>query len=795
MVTKHKGLKLLILCTAAALPLVGGCGKKKSKSSSSSTAGESDVVMAGSLALTNEEPAALKLTGEPYKIYAVTFEDVPKACAAEIADGKFNKTCEDFAGVSFGAFLRQGNKTVATIEFSMDSDSSTNLTTGGGTLAFDISFDPVTGIAKAKVDMTKSDALGADKVAAAKARKGTKDTDIGNLTGSYKATCVANATAGFECPPAGESNDGPSSEMQLYLSQWDHNGKKMLSIWDTKENHDTYFPTEGASEAAPDFKLVVGGQNIALDLTSDAGFKKTLDQAYKALPATLKSKVDSAAAERNPWIADMCEQEDRSTEQFTDANCKYIEAEMETHSWFDYEKNQQITMTQPKFYNFESFATLQDYAGTAQTVEVDCDQNPETEAPWCPWNTTVDANGAGKMKVYKGSAGNEIRLLCKAKDQQGQDMLMQEPAMGATKADALAARGGKKSLNCESISNDYYSNVRQGLVMEIRQMVSDLASSPDMSPEEKEKRCNRYTLASDFTFNKCNEFSQGGGNDWLNMPAVCGSVQWDAPRFGVQIDQATGKLVSNGTAELNLDNLSASAICPTFYSLHKDHWWDRGQTNHALCRDEFVALSVAQQAAKFNEMAGKHADFKDQVLCITGNAEEKAAVTAIEKDSRTPRVRLERFWDPATNTERVSLSCEGAGSGPCVKDGVFLGRISGRHVRGDLKPGVGGAFEVFESEQHTYQRYSPKSQEASECTNAHAFVLKGRIKSASSFEAALSSTSTESCEGDDSSSSDQGGGDQGGGAQGGGAQGGGDQGGGGGGGGKGFSMFFNFDKQ
>ena len=791
---------LQITCIAGlvASPLAG-CGKKKSKSdggggdtptTTTTAAGSTNVTLSGSLSLASDTDAALNLNAaDAYKIYAITFEDTPKACTAEVGtDSKFNAECKDFAGVSWGAFLRQGSKTLGTIEFAVDSDSSTNMTTGGGTLSMNVAFDPKTGIAKAKVDVSKSDSLSADKVAAAKKLKGAVETNLGDLTGTYKATCKTKE--GFECPAAG-SNDGPGSEMMLYLKQWELAGKKMLSIWDTKATHDKSFPA-GGSEAMPSFKLALPSGEIALDLTSDATFKTSLDSAYAAMPGSLKTAIKASADGQNSWLGEQCEREEASSSTFTDANCKFIAAATETHTYFDFDKQVTVTQTFPKFYSIDDFAALTDATETATESMADCDSDPESDAPFCPHNAT-----GGKFKVYKNSAGLEMRLLCKASEN-GSDVLMQDAAQGATKLAAIDARKGQKSANCTKITvagEEMY----QGKVNEIRQAVLELSNSPrdegggsdsGAIPTDAD-RCSKYTIASDFSFSSCPEM---GGDD-RNVPNVCRSALYEIRMFGLEIDRSNGKI--KATADSSNSYIyedAAAAICPTFKGTFGD--WHMGDmaTRDSSCRNELVGLSTAKlQADRINTMSQSRMDFKDKIICVETNAENKAIVKSIEANSIAPRARLERFWDEETGTERVNLMCEGAGEGPCVKDGLFLGRIEGRHVRGDLKAGMNGAFEVFESEQHSYQMYDPENKKTKTCTNAHAFMMAGRIKDASNFESTLSSKETSNCEstGGDSSGGGDSGGDSGG--SGGGSGSGGGEGGGEGGGG--FSMFFDFAKQ
>jgi hypothetical protein len=132
-----------------------------------------------------------------YSIYCTTFETNPSACAATVTDGVFDKSCENYAGKTFGCFLREGLKTLTTIEFG----GNTSLVTGAGALVSKITYDSDTGLARAKIDEEMSSALAPDAIAAAMKAQGVETTTLPVMTGLWKTDCVNSPAEGSYCDP------------------------------------------------------------------------------------------------------------------------------------------------------------------------------------------------------------------------------------------------------------------------------------------------------------------------------------------------------------------------------------------------------------------------------------------------------------------------------------------------------------------------------------------------------------------------------------------------------------------
>lgn len=139
---------------------------------------------------------------EEHTIYCTTFDDTPVACAATVLNGKFAKTCENYAGKTFGCFLRKGTQTLTTIEFGGD----TSLVTGAGTLVSNITYDTASGLARAKVDEEKSTALAPDAIAEAMKNQGLSKTELPDLTGTWKTDCINSPSEGIYCNPEDDPN-------------------------------------------------------------------------------------------------------------------------------------------------------------------------------------------------------------------------------------------------------------------------------------------------------------------------------------------------------------------------------------------------------------------------------------------------------------------------------------------------------------------------------------------------------------------------------------------------------------
>ncbi|MEZ4743614.1 MAG: hypothetical protein R3B45_14410 [Bdellovibrionota bacterium] len=170
-------------------------------SSSTSTSTSQDIMLTGSLAIDGSSAGlgltsfGLAATSASHSIYCTTFEDSPIACVADVVNGEFSKSCENYAGKTFGCFLRKDGTTLTTIEFGGD----TSLVTGSGTLKSSVVFDSKTGLARAKIDEEASTELASDAIAQAMKAQGVTKTKLPDMSGTWNIDCVNDPEAGMYC--------------------------------------------------------------------------------------------------------------------------------------------------------------------------------------------------------------------------------------------------------------------------------------------------------------------------------------------------------------------------------------------------------------------------------------------------------------------------------------------------------------------------------------------------------------------------------------------------------------------
>jgi hypothetical protein len=274
--------------TVLAVVALSACGGKSKKSSGGGTTTppdtttpgtetpvDNDLVLSGALNLLGSSTStALALAGDSYDVYCVTFEDDPAACKAVIdGDGKFNKTCEDYAGKAFGCFLRKNNKTVGDIVFDQGgtSDEESQLVAGAGELKISLNFDPELGVATAVVDTAASSALAPEKVAAAKTAANVSVTSVPNMTGNYALELIGmiNDEGKVEAAPAGGGEGGKGGiPPSIHLNEFDDGGVRKVSIWES-EAAKNLCVTGSGTEQKPSFGATVAPfSRIALDPTN-----------------------------------------------------------------------------------------------------------------------------------------------------------------------------------------------------------------------------------------------------------------------------------------------------------------------------------------------------------------------------------------------------------------------------------------------------------------------------------------------------------------------------------------------
>jgi hypothetical protein len=692
----------------AAMTLAGlaafSCGKKEGgdSSQSSGTGGKppetgeaSTVSMSGNLALTTSDAAATEvaaLTQDSYNLYCVTFEETPKACKGDIgADGKFAFSCEGFVGRAFGCFLRNGSKTLGTVEFGEESQ----LLAGAGNLVFAMVFNPETGSIKATIDVAASSSLSEEALAAFKDYIEQNKTQMADLTGNWeiKPDCSKNPEM---CPPDMQQGD---ETFPVYMEQYTHtNGKTYLAMW-SDENR----KNQCGGSANLSFKVA----GAAVDFKSKDSLFDGLSKATASLDAGLKAKIKKLAIERAnkqyAWCADQKES------PYTEENCKLVAAEMESHSIKD-EFGNVKTESYPKFYSADEFEKLVSIQGTSVSDVTCAFEWKEGVAP-CPWTATKNADGTG---TFKQAMAGESRLLLVCRDPYNSDGLMHEPATATSLPSAVAAMANtnNKPVECDKVADGEFNGQYVGAAREAARAVLELARMDD-SHGWAEEMCNRHTVPSGFSWSQCN-----GGKD---QPMLC----WEGSHIRQQLNIVVenGKLAEGG--EIMTDWFNAEemgSICPTAAAAAKQamdskEYWDNKDAakNYATqCRSEFLASkkTAAAQAEAFVSIGKQWTPIAELLYCDAGT---KEAAKALAANSCIADARLDYNCGP-NGCEEVLMCSGSSAEGRCYDDaGVFVGRVAGRDDNMVMKMGIGGAFSMSESQQDFWRSFDPKNNEQQNC--------------------------------------------------------------------------------
>jgi hypothetical protein len=187
----------------------------------------------------------------------------------------FGDCCLGFAEVHFGCFLRNGEKTLASIAF----DTGPTLYVHQGELRFDVDYDPKTGIAKAVVDQSSS-AFDADALAAASA---VGDTSA--LGGVFNLTC-----SDPEGTPQRDNCDaqGPQTLAVYPFTQAD---RPLAAVWSDPTLHGVCL--RNGTEEQPNLSI----NGTSLDFHSGTALVGSLRKAYNALSSRLRRVVNDRAGE------------------------------------------------------------------------------------------------------------------------------------------------------------------------------------------------------------------------------------------------------------------------------------------------------------------------------------------------------------------------------------------------------------------------------------------------------------------------------------------------------------------
>jgi hypothetical protein len=687
-------------------------GKEDDGGSSGDDAGTTTVTMSGTLALASPEEEAAALVQEAYNLYCVTFTEVPSACKIDVGgEGSFSKECGEFANKAFGCFLRQGNTTLASIEF----DLGSALTVGGGALVFAVNYDPETGLAYAKIDSALSTALGT--------AVGGGEATVMDLNGNWKIGCATGGDAEIgDC--AGQL---PPDGFTMNFSTFDLGDSKKLAMWASSERRDVCLA--GGTEALPNFRIAFNGKETKFDYTSKETFEASVEALYATLPAEVQTQIVSYSKARGNH--DFC------SNQPTADDCKLIEPEME-----------EVMVPDPNAPNgmrkehhpkpIESFDSLAEYTGAATASQWKCALKPELQGdgiPPCGGNMPdPDGDGFGGGTNYMSSNNKPLMLVCKV----GDTDIRQFPVMAATKADSIKAAMSGGGSDCGKVTFAGKSYLR-AQVEEIRRATYELfrveGGGPNDASSDPSKMCERSEVPDDFKFSSCTE-----GSD----KEVCW-LKNNLSMYGLKISGA--KLASSGS-QPNFDHRAGSILCPSV-KLGNDH-----MKYMSDCRNAVAGMgTLVEQLRALMKMQALHRPMSEAIIC--GRSADDALRTKLLdaiKNSCVAEVDYDKRCFEGGVCE-TTMACRGSSNnGKCLSDdgSLFSGRINGRDELMDLKMMVGGAFSMSSSSLEKYYRFDQESNKPVACTFAKQFVINARKVDDNTFNGVVSQAGKQSCDGKDS---------------------------------------------
>jgi hypothetical protein len=423
---------------------------------------------AGSLAI-GAGLTGFGLTSETYMLYCTTFEDQPRSCGIPVGlDGNYQAKCEKFAGKSFGCFLRKGEETLTTVEFAGD----TSLVAGAGTIVSQIIYDAQAKLATAEIDEQASSALSHEAISAAKQATGAKDTLLGDVSGSWKITCVNAPAEGMYCNPADDPNYvnlsvicNPTNTMNstnagmttdprcmdyysnpsnfdnmgqprppsrnipgfVYFHQFNHNDLKKVSIWESKGRKDQCLPSGSSfSEINPGIGMRIQNSTSSgtdfhrFNLTSMNTLLNSLDQTVLNLTnssdphhVTLAQNLIENAKNRESWQVEQC-----VNSPFNEGSCKLRVEEIESYTYYDYQQKKDVTQSYTKYWwdlqAFDAWPAVEAGVDLLTVDVVDCtfDAADSSGKPFCP----PHASASGTYNEYYKMVDNRrvnLQLVCK----------------------------------------------------------------------------------------------------------------------------------------------------------------------------------------------------------------------------------------------------------------------------------------------------------------------------------------------------------------------------------------------
>ncbi|MEZ4742605.1 MAG: hypothetical protein R3B45_09185 [Bdellovibrionota bacterium] len=718
---------------------LASCGLLKKKDESSDTSaspedlvGSGDVQMTGSLSLIGSSASGASLRLSTYDLYCVTFMEEPTACKVEVdsSSGAFDQSCEKFAGTSFGCFVRQDGKTLATVEFDYDASSDSSLIAGAGQLKMDIVFDAATGSAIAKIDPSSS-ALSEEALAGIKNLLEQGKTELPNLTGTWDLE--------FDCSE-GESTDGPCSDkahltqdeeaMSIYINHTTVGERNVAAIWESEDAKNRCIGDAG--EGKPSFRM----GDTPFDFSSKEAYEKSVAAVYSALPSNLRAVIKDEVLKRESTMWGWCNEGAGDPYQalFTAENCKFIEAKLEQHTVF--EDGQEKTIYMPKWYSPEDFDTVTEYTGTVNTETVACSSEFQEGVPTCPPELGPDATS---FTNYISANKNPIMLLCK---DNVSGFFEQMPARGKTEAEAISAvtsgAAGAKDDSCEKITSGPYSGLIKASAREVGRTVTELLSRAG-NRDEEDHMCGSQ-LPSNFNFNMCETMSDN------ERPSICWDKDWIMNDMALKLD-GSGKMIADTSRTPQFFNHQfAELACPTALdSLQNSNQYDE-QAAAIECRNEFAAKTIAQQVQKISDQSAQWRPLAEKILCDSTQYEEAiSTVKSLAQNSCMPEIFNDEICDErgCVRTLRCPGSSEG---GKCFDEaGNFAGRISGRMALMNVKPRIAGSFEMSEQNVDRWQGWDAENNKQVECKHIHRTIINARLESETSWKGMFNSASKEEC--------------------------------------------------
>ena len=656
-----------------------GCGDiipDELSGDSDSSSETTTLSMSGALAVTGSSSslALAEAQLDAYQIYCLTFESEPKACAAEIdATGNFSKDCANYANASFGCFLRQDNVTLGTISFDIEGAEDTSIAAGGGTFVFSLTFDVETGQLYAVVDKAASSSLG-----------GTVSgdtTEIPAMSGDWSLTCLEADGICF-----GDEEEGSelTESMGLHISDFTVGDKRFAAIWESEAVRNRCITDD--DETKPNFQITLNNNTLALDLTNRASIESSIDSLWGNLPSDVRSALITAATDEFADRYRHCQ-----SNSFGADNCKFHLPQKDIYGGFIFPSD------------FENAAA---YSGTPQAKTLECSflregDKPEDNVIPCPGHLPdSDGDGKGSFTIYVDSAdpSQMVHLLCKS-PRGGMPMMFPTPA-DTLSAAVSAMSGGSQDPACKTHTGTAYAgltNPKTGVIESLRRNVLELLA---INPNEASDHCRHFESALN-SFSDC-ENSSG------HLPPACHEYVRIKNQAGFQL--SNGKLAAGtNLTESNHHGIHidfTDLLCPSTDSGDGDR---HSASFKNACRQEFASKTATQQLQVFSNLALRFQPASQRIIC-GGDSSLKTSLLAAAANSCVPEVFLDNVHDPKNNVQQLVLRCPGsADGGRCFNsDGIFVGRLPGRHAVMLLKPGVNGAFSMGERVSDEWNEPDPQ---------------------------------------------------------------------------------------